>query len=620
MPNAPQFEVNYGNLAVSPPVGRADPNAPLYASVDGVVAPLSQQEVIFQTKQGGEAHVMTFQVLQALDQCREFRTLDEHIARILTSIPALSNQRDSMQRVLDSLIKRGLLRSEADFIGSFGRAAARVQAPMRGVFIRACDRPVQLERLLLTLTDGERRHRSNQHYIVLDDSTDDRHSDRHRDLLREFARNTGCKVGHVGRAERARLLERLQRGVPQAKSSLEWLLSRGPRTRRAGGGRNWNLALLLSAGARLCLLDDDFRLPLKQRLATAGLNPDPNATATASFYRNIEEALGAGTELAADPFALHAEACGQALGALSNTPNYALERNSLRGLHLGRLAHLQPDARVIATLNGTYGSSGTETGLWLYQLDGESRAEFWADRESYLRNVEAQNLWYGTDQARVSSIAHFTPFALDNSALLPCTNPDGRGEDGLFSVVANFCHPDALILHLPMAIGHVQESERKRSTLTLQAHTPRFNHFLRDYVQRQLGLYKAEDPGQRMGLLAEVLRDLAGASVRERVEHLREYLGYTRADVIERLQHQLEAADKPPLYWEADVRAIVTANGKALLTKAPPRLQDWSDEIDDHGCAKALADELNDLADAYTVWPALWRHANEQGDKLLAAI
>lgn len=615
------YQINYGAvpLSATTPV-RPDPDAPLYASADGFVASLSSSECVFLAKRDGEPHVMTFQVLQAMDQCREFRTLDEHAARILTTIPNLGNQRDDMQRVLENLIKRGLLVTEKNFIAELTQITPRVQAPLRAVFIRACDRPTQLEHLLTSLTDYERRFRAGRHYVLLDDSVDEKNINRQRDQLREFARSTGCKVSHIGSGERHKLIERLQKPVPQSHATLRRLFERDTE-QRFGGGRGWNLALLLSAGARMALFDEDQRLPLRRfDGARSGLNPDPNGKSFARFYRNFDSAQGAGEEVVEDPFALHLEACGQSLGALSASDAFRLDPQTLRGLNLSRLNLLSPEAHVISTLQGTYGSSRTESGIWMYQLDEESRADFWRDRDSYLRNVEARNLWYGVSQARVASAVFFSPFVFDNSLMLPCTNPVGRGEDGLFSVGVSFCHPDSVVMELPVAIGHVQESERRRSDKSLLAHTPRFNHFLCDFIQRQVPSHRAGDPGQRMQLLSEVLRDLASATERERISHLREYLSFARADLIEHLQQQLEGAKDAPVYWEADMRAIIQANGKALTMKAPPRLGDWDANSSEHDCAEALSNELRQLADAYAVWPALWQHAQEQGDKLLAGL
>ena len=622
MENTLNYQFNYAMPPLLAPLQKADPNAPTFASEDGLVASLSSQECIFQVRRTGESHVMTFQVLQAMDQCREFRTLDEHAARIQSTLPALAGKRDDVKRVLDSLVQRELLVSDRVFVERLGTAAPRTQAALRAVFIRACDRPEQLAHLLVSLTEYERRFRAGRRYVLLDDSVLPANVNEQRDLLREFARTTGCMVNYIGNTERAKIVDKFVKALPRTKGVIDSLLLRHahPQAQRFGGGRGWNLALLLSAGARLALLDDDLRLNLKRPpFALGGLDPNPNAKHQAAFMANMEEAFGYGEDVAQDPIALHLDACGQTLGSVSRS-QYPLSHGALRGLNLSRLELLSGASRVVSTQLAVYGSARTESALWAYQLDAKSRAEFWRDRASYMRNVDAQQIWFGVAQARVAETSGFTPFTLDNSILLPCTNAVGRGEDSLFSALTRYCHADALVLELPDAIAHVQESARKRSETTRNVYVPRVNHFLRDYVQRQFGLFKAADPGQRLRFLAEVLRDLAGATATDRIAHLREYLSYARADVIDRLQHQLEGAADAPIYWQADVRAIAESNAKALLAKAPPRLSDWPEDIDDAGCAGALAGELGSLADALEHWPALWQHAAEQGEKLLGTL
>lgn len=615
------YQIDYGSFAATPQRTRPDPNAPLYASEDGVVASLSNNECIFQVKRSGDTHVMTFQVLQALDQSREFRTLDEHIARVMAAVPGLQAQREGVVRVFEGLIARGLMLSDTGFLDRLARAEAREPAPLRAVFIRACDRPDQLGHLLGSLADYERRFRANRHYVLLDDSASREAANRHRDLLREFARSSGCKLTYIGASERERLIARLARAVPKSAAILPHLLGGTSDGTRFGGGRGWNLALLLSAGARLVLFDDDHRLPLRRpERARAGLDPNPSAHASTQFYRNIENALGAGEEFEADPFELHLSAVGRPLGALTGSADYAIERGALRGLALSRLDHLDGDAPILATHHGSYGSSRSESGTWLYQLPAAERAEFVRDRDSYLRNVELGSIWYGYRQARAAVTATFTPFALDNTVMLPCTNPIGRGEDALFSQVVRLCHPSALTLELPVAIGHVQEAQRSRSARTLAAHTPRFNYFVSDFVQRQLSEFYAEQPAQRLRLLAAHLRDVGAASERGRLHQLREYLAYVRADLIERLQQQYDGAQDAPVYWQADVRSIIEANGRALIAKGAPRLGDWNESVDAAACAALLREETSRLAEAFEAWPDLWEHANEQGERLLGAI
>jgi hypothetical protein len=621
MANGLNVQLNYVPPALKLPP-KPETGAPLFASEDGIVASLSSQECIFIVRRTGEPHVMTFQVLQAMDLCREFRTLEDHTTRIQSTIAGLVGKKDAVKRVLESLIQRGLLLSDQSFVDRLTHAPAAATADLRAVFIRACDRPQSLSRLLKSLTEYERAHQAGRRYVLLDDSGLTANINEQRDLLREFARTTGCKTSYVGRAERAKLIERLGKAHPQAKATAARLLERDahPHAQRFGGGRGWNLALLLSAGARMALLDDDLVLPLRRPdFARDGLNPNPDALACARFPANMEEAFAFGDEVSTDPFALHMESCGQNLGAVIQS-RYPLDRGSLRGMNLGRLDTLNEKARIIATQCGSYGSSRTETALWLYQLDPESRAQFWAERGAYQRNTEVQHVWHTVPQARVMSMVNFTPFLVDNSRMLPCTNPVGRGEDGYAGALMRFCYPDTLALDVPEAIGHLQESSRKRSDKTLAASLPRVNHYMRDFVARQFGLFNAADPAKRLPFLGGVMRDLAQASETDRVKHLREYLSFVRADLIDRIQHQIEGVPDAPVYWTADARAIVQSNAKELLAKSPPRLGDWPEDLDVAGCARALGDELDLLADTCEQWPALWQFAAEQGDKLLSAV
>ncbi len=620
MTTTPDFQINYGTTNFAGHAPRSSVEAPLYAAIDAMVAPLSSDEYAFIAKDSGERHVLSHHVLQTLDQCREFRSIDEHVARVASVVPGLT-QHDRVRKGLEGLASTGLLISDKDYLARLERPAEAVTRSLHAIYIRACDRPQQLKLLLDSLANYERRFRVARTIVLLDDSIEEGNRDTNRDLLREFARAVGNPVSYIGPAERAKLRQQLLKAVPHATASLEWLLDRGPRTRRGGGGRSWNLALLLSAGRMFALLDEDFRLPLHRHGdVRSGLEPNPAVAASARFYRRLDDALDAGEAESQDPFEFHLGVCGDRLGAAVAQQPYRLDRESLRGINLGRVDHLRGDARVLYTLNGTCGSSGTESALWLYQLDAASRAEFWADRESYLRNIEAQSLWYGSLRAKPATHAYFTPFVFDNRELLPCTNPDGRGEDGLAGAATLFCHPGSLVMHLPTAIGHAQESQRKRSEVTMAAHTPRFNHFLRDYVNNLSGTAKAANPGHRLALLGAITEDLGGASDSTLIASLEEYLGFVRADVVERLQNQFELLSDAPVYWQADVRSIVRNNGNALLKKGAPRLADWSDDIDAAGCAAAARAELLDMAKAWRDWPAIWEFARERGDRLISGL
>ena len=124
--------------------------------------------------------------------------------------------------------------------------------------------------------------------MLTDDSVLPAHINEQRDLLREFARTTGCKVSYIGRAESVKIAEKFAKAHPRTRDAVNALLLRDVQQHapQFGGGRGRNLALLLSAGARLAMLDDDLRLPLRRPdFAQPGLDPGPSGSLQAISTR-----------------------------------------------------------------------------------------------------------------------------------------------------------------------------------------------------------------------------------------------------------------------------------------------------------------------------------------------
>ena len=127
----------------------------------------------------GAIHVMTVQVVQALELCRPFRAMDQHVAAVAAALPGMGAQLPAVRRVLDHLLEHGLLRESGAWIATLGREAAPVQGELGPVFVRACDRPAQLEALLESLAQAERAGARRRRVVVLDDSRAPAASQRH---------------------------------------------------------------------------------------------------------------------------------------------------------------------------------------------------------------------------------------------------------------------------------------------------------------------------------------------------------------------------------------------------------------------------------------------------------
>lgn len=606
------FKIDFGTQTLSPTVAAT---GPLYASVPGRAASLGGEEIVFYDERLDRTHVMTAQVLQAMDLCREFRTLDAHVAAIVKALPQLERQQAAVRRVLEGLRSQGLLVSDVTVLDGFEADATPRAAPFAGVFIRACNRPAQLERLLRSLLDVETRFGARRRHVVIDDSTDASAVSEHARLLRDFAEASGAPVSHVHREAWNGIVTSLCEAAPEHAAATRGLLARGA---NAGGGIGMNLALLLSAGGRLALLDDDFVLPLHRHPAyRPGLLFGRSGRASRAFA-GVDAALAAGDADARDPFDLHLALCGETLAAVTqHADGCRLGVDELRGLDYSRTPTLRPRARVLATVNGHRGHSGAATLGWVYGLDPNARAELLRDAASYDAWLQDPAVWSGTARYAVSERGGYTPFAIDNTRLLPCTAPDGRGEDALFANLAKLAYPRDVVVDVPFAIGHVQETSRARRSSLAQADRPTLAHCFGDLVDSIGDGLVASDPASRLRSGAARLRDLAAAETPALQSYLREYLGHRRSQRVESLQRIHNATKDAPEAWRDDLRAQIEANGKSLTRGEVPRLAGWDDNTTAEQGAQHVRDGAGTLAAGLEAWPALWTIASERADAWL---
>lgn len=613
-----EFKIDFGNaLPPAPP----SPDAPLYASIDGVAFPLGTDECVFRPRGGGEPHVMTLDVLSALDATRAFRTLDEHAREVAGRLPQLAGRIEAVRPVLENLAARGLLVGDAEFLGRFDTAATgKPPADFRAIVIRTCDRPARLAALLGTLAENETRHRGGYRVVVIDDSLEAGNVSRNAELIRAHADQSRIDARHVTPALWERLLDRCRRAVPEAKPALEELLARDAGGQpRIGGGKTFNLALLLSAGARFAVFDDDFLLPLRRHAGTdARLRLDPERAPTSAIHSALDEALADGAAFDGDPIAAHLAWCGHSLGELlARAPEMRPIREDLRGVAPSRLGDLSASTRILATVNGHRGHTGSAGRDWLFLLSPAERAAFIRDREQYLATLARPNVVFADDAFVLAARSVFTPFMVDAGALLAPTVATGRNGDYLFGALNQALWPASRVLRTPYTMGHRQETTGLPKAPRVVAEQATLAEFVGDWLTQRGIEVRGADPDRRLVRIADLLDDLVDAPAATRIDLLSEYLAMRRADLVRRLQEAFAAAPDAPVFWQADVRERIEVNGRALISSEPPRLAGWPASLDAHACAERLATELSALTRALRAWPALFAYAAARGERLL---
>lgn len=599
------FSIDFGTVASTP----APDSLPLFAAVNGRVASLGGDEAVFHDPATDRSHVMTSQVLQALNLCREFQPMDRHVQNVCAQLPNMQGQSAAVRRVLDSLATRGVLVSDDAWLQRLQQAPKSDPAPVSGLFVRACDRPSQLKGLLASLLARPALAAPLERLVVVDDSRNAAAVAEHAAALAGFAARWTQPVHHVTPSLWRDLTAEAQAEMPAQAATLAAMLQHDPGYRgKRGGGQGRNLITLLAAGSRYLLLDDDCQFPLHRHPEFRNQLALGDAAWAIRTFADHGQAIAAGEE---DPQALEAQIalCGAHVGELLQRGALSLNRSQLRGIAPSRDLILRGDARVALTVNGHRGGSGAAGLSWLMLLEPASRAGYAADEASYLAHRADPSVWFGCNTFSPSRVANFTPFAVDNRTLMPCTTPFGRGEDSVFNALVALTDSLAVQMHVPWAVGHLPESGRDRSHLVGVPETPGVNTVLTELIGHVAGDLYAADVAPRFALMAARIDELVQGSETTLVSYLREFLVYRRSSLVSGLQRIAHPDNPMPAALRNDIKAQINANGQAIIDRGALRLADMPESATSGDCAAQFRSESQVLAQGLRDWPAIWELA-----------
>lgn len=569
---------------------RPDATAPCYAARPAAVQALSAHELVLTPSDERTRHVLTAEVFEALQVCGDFQPLAELRRRILDRLPQLARQSEALDRVLDGLVQRGLLVAEASVLERLRAPVDAVAPPAPAWVLYAEDgaRPSSERGLALPPPTA------NPAPLLCFDAEGGALA-----ALRTWAQGQGRRLESLTARELDRRLQRLIRSAPEHADVARELL--GPTAHPRA--RAWNWAVLLGQGRPWIWLDLD-RGPRAWRPpgARPGIDLSGNARLEVHFAAEGEQ------EVTDWPAEL-AQVLGQPLGAVLRRPERAV--GSLRGRVYADFARRQASDRIATVHVGTAGVAEGAHSLWLYLLQGDAQQRFWATREDYLRHVEARALLRAVDQASLGHGGDNWPIGVDGRLLLPPTAAVGGAPELLIGTVLRYLHPEALALHLPLALERQTAAGEARMAVHLRPRRLSLHRFLADYLALRATEARAVDPGPRLELAAANFLDLAASPPDALLQLHAEYLSYWQGQFIARLQAALDQARAAPIWWEADLRAIIQANGKALLQSDGIQLEHWPSALVGAEAARRLAGEIQRYGAALRAWPVLCARARE---------
>ncbi len=574
---------------------------------------LSDQEATLLVSRQQHSVRLPVSSARILGACDRFGTLDELAQHVAGRLRVPPTQTGGIARELQDLADRGLLQSEDDVhrrLLDTGSADHTAQ-PIETLFIRTCNRPDTLARLLESLA-AQGEHSGLKHCAVLDDSRGEA-GDQTAAVIADYRNRLPLQLHHVGRQQRRSLIAAIASGCDCDIDRLRWLIEGDDDDSEPGYGISLNLALLVGAGERFAIMDDDASLDAYRIDGTNSIHRfTPTPSVRLVFPEPHGELSGQFEALTTSPVSEHARYLGldgagfARLGDDDRVSLYARVDPQL-------LFDLHAPTRIRITSNGTLGDPGTSGIHWLFAEPADHLAPLCASEQRYRELVGQRRVARSPDSIQASSafsLMTTTLTGIDNRELLLPTQARGGNEDLMFGALVTWLHPGSLHAGMPHMLLHMRPQPRcwDLSEIDRPRSTNR-GRFLATQLNRLGPNLPAGDVDHRVSLLGAWLESLASSRTEELRWRLQQDLLDLRGDTIERIRNRL-AELSPPEWLAADFRRSLKAHSQ--------------EEDADHQRLDQLALDLPRFARHYAAglksWCQAWRYCSttDTGELLTA--
>jgi hypothetical protein len=578
------------------PLGSPPPERPkLWLAPAWVTHPLAARRCQVRNPLNGATAELSADQHAMLVACEGCRTLEEHRSLVFQKLGVRTEDQATVWSWLQTFASDGLLVSLDNLVQRFGSPGEAEPAVVAGIFVRTCDRPALLRRLLASAARLQARFRCDYRYEILDDSREPSNRGANRTTVQECGLDCTYHDLHA-----SRLADDLRRQFPAADGEIAWLLGR-PADTEATYGRPVNFALLLSAGRRLLMVDDDALLEPRRPPASErgfAVSSDPDELFCFPDWAALETAC---PPYDIDPIAAHCSSLGATVGSTWSklrSDSGAADVVHLRNEDGQRFA---ATASILLTQNHSIGDPGSA--LFPYHVLTLPRLS----REHLQRRAGSKGYafrdrlnWRGQSRTRLSPnrVLTFTTLAgLDNSRLLPPAARAHRNEDLLLGEFVRHVHPTGWFLDLPWGLPHLRSPPK--AWIDRNERFPQEPlHFLMDFVGQRAGGLVGERADDRMRGLAAILLDLAAAPESVLTDLLEDQAADTASRVRFAINEQLDDASVSP-EWKDLLKPWMDSPALSMQPEVLRR------RVAPTGVVRQTAASYGRALD---LWPALWSH------------
>lgn len=559
------------------------------------------------TRDTGAAGFYRADVLRVLANCRELRTIEEHVQQYLAGTGS-GPQAAALRRELIRLHAEGFLVG-ADALRS-GPDSGSALPPISTIVVPTRDRVPLLRRMITGYAENCARYGRRARFVVADDSPDQATQADCQAMLGQLALHIGADIRYAGLERKSAFISRLARigGIPEDVVRFGCLPGRGS---GVTVGANRNVLLLDTAGERIFTADDDTVCQVAVPPGhSEGIELDSGGNPLELwFFPDRDEALAAVQYAEEDILARHGRYLAASPAAvLAGAGPVSVDRSDPALLRRVR----DTAGRIRVTANGVVGDCGWDNQDFRLFQDGMTFARLAGSADGFRVARSTREMIQAVTRTTITARAD-PKFAmctgLDNTDLLPPFPPVGRAEEVAFGVLLTACFGPVYAAHLPLLLQH-DPADRKRFpaeamfTISLgtwlQSCTSRFDPGL------------AASPAIRLGRLGHFLTDLGRLPERAFDEFARLTTWTSMSGLIGNLEARLDGPERPPDYWAREARQFISRARRSALASA----DEWYAAA---GGRAVLQQRLEQFGQLLIWWPAIVQTARElrtAGDEL----
>jgi hypothetical protein len=453
------------------------------------------------------------EVAIAMQSCRTFRTLQQHVEVLTSTIPQLAGQQTDVANVLNMVKDAGLMTSAASMcLRLTQNVKPAVNLPPTRVFIITCDRPAAAQRLLESMLHAGNLSRHENLFLV-DDSRDPQNAELNREAATRFNLSSPKNIQYVGAEAQQQLMGALITELPEHEQGIRFLIDRQRWAEQKSYGLARTICLLLSVDCRAIVMDDDVICaavpsPHKSEGLTFG-----NSRREVDFYSSEQDILNRTAKADFDPLTGHAQCLGLSLGqALQKLGISNLTEQHLLNANSAYMGQWHADSPILVTQSGTLGDPGTPGTGWVYNIDSTSTKRLLASPGGLEGALVNRHYWMGQPRPQITKMAVISQITgLDNSKVLPPYFPVYRGEDYLFGAMTEYLHPQAAVLEYDWCVPHFPLKARQGET-SYQPASGKGNINPSKYITDRTVYENGISLNTRLRALTVLIRELAETS------------------------------------------------------------------------------------------------------------